>query len=67
MSVRLFDRDYVEKQLLDRKCHKIKDFPHGTTALWMTASGWAFAVPQEPDGKTDEYSLKAILIDIANH
>jgi len=64
MPVRLFDRKYVEEQLKKRGCHKIKDYSHGSGSLWLTADGFGFVVPQEPDGHTDENSFRAIIREI---
>lgn len=64
MPVRLFDRKYVEGQLKQRGCHKIKDYSHGSGSLWMTKNGYGFIVPQEPDGHTDENSFRDIIHDI---
>jgi hypothetical protein len=64
MPVRLYPRDYVEAKLRKRGCVKLKDYSHGSGGLWMTLQGFHFVVPTEPDGHTDENSLRAIISEI---
>jgi hypothetical protein len=63
MSVRLYPKEFVERELHNRKCCKVLDYL--TAALWRTQSGYYFTVPQEqPDGRCDENSLREILTEI---
>lgn len=64
MAVRLIPRHDVEKELAARQCMKIKTYSHGSGALWMTLKGYYFMVPTEPDGHTDENTLRSILLDL---
>jgi hypothetical protein len=64
MPVRLLPRHHVEKELTNRRCTKIKDYSHGSGGLWMTLRGFYFTVPTEADGRTDENTLRSILLEI---
>lgn len=64
MPTRLYPRAHVEKELGARRCVKIKDFTHGSGGLWLAPSGLYFSVPTEPDGHTDENSLRSILREL---
>jgi hypothetical protein len=64
MAVRLLPLDEIEGHLTGLKCVKVKTY--GTAALWKTARGVHFTVPQEgPDKRCNEYSWRKILEEIA--
>jgi hypothetical protein len=62
MAVRLYPREYVERELHARKSRKVLDWI--TAALWRTEDGFYFTVPQEADGACDENSLRDILTEL---
>lgn len=63
MAVRLYPREYVERELELRKCQKVRDY--GTASLWRIAGGlFYFTVPHEANGSCDENSLRDVLNDL---
>lgn len=63
MAVRLYPKEHVEYELFRRDCRKLRDYK--TCSLWCTRGGYFFTVPMEPpDGRTNEYSLNNILMEI---
>jgi len=65
MPVRLLSAAHVRRELEKLKCRKTKDYE--TATGWLTASEVLFIVPHEgPDKRTDENTLREILIDVAN-
>jgi hypothetical protein len=64
MAVRLFPLDEIEAHLKSLNCTYVKQY--GTAALWKTARGVHFTVPQlGPDKRCDEYSWRKIQAEIA--
>lgn len=63
MAVRLYANEYIKLQLKQRGCEKLKDYE--TCALWRTAKGFHFIVPQEgQDRRCDEYTFREVLAEI---
>lgn len=63
MPVRLYLKEYVERQLWRRKCKKVKQY--STSALWKTQEGFHFVVPEEGDeGQCADYVFDEILGEI---
>jgi hypothetical protein len=64
MAVRLLPLDEIEAHLTGLKCTKVKEYIGA--ALWKTARGVHFTVPQEgPDKRCNEYDWREILREIA--
>lgn len=67
MPIRLLPRNEVEKEFTNRGCVKMKEYAFGTGALWRTQDRkFYFVVPHEIDGRTDENTLRDILIMLSN-
>jgi hypothetical protein len=64
VAVRLLPLEEIEAELKRLNCTWVKNY--GTAAIWKTARGVHFTVPQEgPDKRCNEYSWRQILSEIA--